>query len=85
MFLPGSRSLLVPGRLDLDTHCPGKISNCVDMISNDEMIFNCDDMKSNYNADDNQLWYHNTIISIYDALKSIFDEMKSIENSMIFW
>ena len=48
MFLPGSRSLLVPGRLDLDTHCPGEISNC------DEMISNCDDIISNYDADDSQ-------------------------------
>ena len=58
MFLPGSRSLLVPGRLDLDTHCPGitlNISNCVDMISNcEDMVFNCDDMISNYDADDIQ-------------------------------
>ena len=55
MFLPGSRSLLVPGRLDLDTHCPGEISNCVDMVSNcDEMISNCDDIISNYDADDIQ-------------------------------
>ena len=55
MFLPGPRSLLVPGRLDLDTHCPGEISNCVDMVSNcDEMISNCDDIISNYDADDIQ-------------------------------